>query len=92
MTKGELREIFVPLIPYVKGHKQATAILFSAVLLLGTAGGFDAPHLHIESVSIQPTTIVTIAATATSSAVTLNSVMDSVTKTTVDVPIGLNFG
>jgi hypothetical protein len=86
MSKRELREMLVRLLPYVKGKKQKTALFVVALLLL-TTHTFDAPHLHIESAPIQPTTIVTIAAMATASAVRLNSLMDSVAKTTADVPI-----
>jgi hypothetical protein len=64
--------MLVRLLPYVKGQKQATS-LFAFILLLGMTRTFDAPHLHIESAPVQPTMIVTMAATSTVSTVTLDS-------------------
>ena len=73
------------LLPYVKGQEQATA-LFAVVLLLGTTHAeFDGPHLHVEPAPIQPTTIVTIAATGTVSALMKH---DPFAPTTADVPMG----
>jgi hypothetical protein len=67
MSKAELREMLLRLLPYVNGQKQATA-LFAIVLLLGmTHAEFDGPHLHIEPAPIQPTTMATMAATGTAS-------------------------
>lgn len=65
MSKRETRDLLVPLLPYVKGQKQATA-LFAVVLMLGMAHAeFDALHLHVEPAPGQPTTVVTMAATGT---------------------------
>jgi hypothetical protein len=85
MSKCEIRELLLRLLPYVNGRKQPTA-LFAVVLLLGmTHVEFDAPHLHIEPAIIQPTTVVTIAATSTASGV---MTYDSLAQTTADVPMG----
>jgi hypothetical protein len=84
MSKCELREMLLRLLPYV-GQKQATA-LFAVVLLLGMAHAeFDAPHVHIEPTPIQPTTVVTLAATNTASGM---MTYGSLPQTTADVPMG----
>jgi hypothetical protein len=85
MSKRELREMLLRLLPYV-GQKQATA-LFAVVLLLGTHAAFDAPHLHIEPTPIQPTTVVAIAATNTASGM---MTYGSPAQTPADVP--MDFG
>jgi hypothetical protein len=69
MSKAELRDLLLCLLPYVNGQKQATA-LFAVVLLLVLLGKthafeFDAPHLHVEPAPVQPTTISMIAASGT---------------------------
>lgn len=74
----------VPLLPYVKGEKQATA-LFAVVLMLGmTHAEFDAPHLHIEPVPFQPTTIAAVASTNTASGM---MTYGSLPQNPADVPI-----
>jgi hypothetical protein len=83
MSKRELRDLLLRLLPYVNGQKQATA-LFAVVLLLGmTHAEFDAPHLHLEPAPIEPTTVVTVATNTASGMMTYDSLPQ-----TADVPIG----
>lgn len=64
--------LFSDLLPYVHGKKQATA-LFTVMLLLALShrafdvprGAFDAPHAHVESVSVVPTTMNLLVASGT---------------------------
>jgi hypothetical protein len=87
MSKRELRELLLRLLLYVKGQKQATA-LFTVILLLGmTHAEFDAPHMHIEPVPIQPTTVSMIAATGTASVSMISPYLNFNGPTTADVPI-----
>jgi len=66
------------LLPYVNGQKQVTA-LFAVVLVLGmTHAEFDAPHLHVEPAPVQPTTVVTMAASSTASVMTFNTFPQSI--------------
>ena len=68
MSKRELEEMLLRLLPYVNGRKQATALFTVALLLAMTRtefDAFDAPHLHTEAVTTQPTTISMIAASGT---------------------------
>jgi hypothetical protein len=67
MSQRELKSLLSPLLPYVHGQKQATA-LFTVGLLLGLShADFDAPHLHVEPAPIEPTATVMVAATNTAS-------------------------
>ena len=66
MSKRELREMLLRLLPYIAGEKQMTA-LFTVVLLLLTHADFDAPHIHIEPVPEAPTAFITVSATNTAS-------------------------
>jgi hypothetical protein len=87
MSKCELRDMLLRLLPYVNGQKQGTA-LFAVVLLLAmTHAQFDVPHLHIEPAPIQPITVVAIAATNTASGM---MTYGSPAQTTADVP--MDFG
>jgi len=87
MSKRELRELLLRLLPYVNGQKQATA-LFTVVLLLGmTHAEFDVPHLHIEPVPIQPTTVAMVAATGTASVSMSSPYFNFNSPTTADVPM-----
>jgi len=73
MSKRELNSLLATLLPYVRGEKQATA-LFTVVLLLGLShGAFDAPHLHVEPVPLEPTATLMVAATNTASGMMTHS-------------------
>ena len=62
VSKRELNSLLATLLPYVHGKKQGIA-LFTAVLLLGLSHGpSDAPHVHVESVSEEPTVAVMLGA------------------------------
>jgi hypothetical protein len=58
MSKCELRERLLRLLPHANGQKQVTALFTVVLLLRMTHAEFDVPHIHIESVPIQPTTVV----------------------------------
>jgi hypothetical protein len=66
MSKRELKSLLSDLMPYVNGQQQGTA-LFTVVLLLALShGAFDAPHAHVESAPVEPTTATLLVSNAAS--------------------------
>jgi hypothetical protein len=75
MSKGEIRDLLSSLLPYIEGQKQATALFTIVLMLKMTHAEFDIPHLHVEPISIQPTTISMIAASgATPTSMTIGQI------------------
>jgi hypothetical protein len=71
----------------LEGTKQKTA-LFTVVLLLGLSHAeFDGEHLQVEPVSVEPTTVVAIAASGTSAAMVGWSYPTFNSPTTANMPI-----